>query len=983
MLRLKNILLVFALLWAGAPGAELTAAPAIVLQPEPGCRLANGQVEAHLRLTNRGSAAAKAVQVEAMLHNRSGHSQIVPALAPGETERFTLALGPAPTPPGRHGVLFHIVYADAKGQRADLWSHIPLVTTAHRREPAPITMRLSATDGKQGGALHATLVHQGDQPTEAALKLRAPRVLAIAPSQKTVRLEPGQEKTLLFAWENRSARPHSRHAVLASMDYTVDGRHWNRAATTVVHVRAPDRAWMLRGAATLLAAWLLALWGIAQFRRRPSCTRRSTHGRSPFLFHAVLLAAAMVFTALQLQPQLWLADTLTTGGDIPAHNYLASHLRESLFGSGRIVSWAQGWWAGFPMFQYYFPLPYLLIVVLDKVVPFNIAFKLVSVAGILALPLCAWRFARSIRLPDPAAVLLGLFMVPFLFTRAHFMWGVNVYSTLAGMIANSIGFSLMLLFMGCAWRDAEQGRFRLRTVLLLCALIASHFFTTLMAVIVLAALPWLGPASGGRQSFKTLLGTGLLGFGLMAWWLVPLAAKIEYSVDFGGDWDVALHASLPAFALVLIPGLLVALGAGLRRRLGAIALLGWMLAAAILLFEHGSRLATVFDNIRLWPFILFAWTALGAAGLGLFLARRPRPEPALAALAILALAWGIEPPNQAPDFARWNYEGAEAKPGWTALERLVLPLDGTPGRLANDLHPGNERLGSTRIFESVPHLIDKPILEGGIVNSAAGSLFAYYIQSTTSRASAGSPRMVEPAQFQFENATRYLELFNVKHFIARWSRTQSALANSDAWRKLGAHGDWELYEATGHDGAYVRTPAHDPMGLALPRDRAGRAWKKAGLEWMQTVRALDQPFVLLAPGDPAPPVERIVSLSEFRTHLADLASGDARALPFRPLEHAARISGETIESDRIRFTTDAPGQPHIVAISHFPNWKVKGAEHVYRVTPGFMLVYPDQPEVEMYYGTVFSDRLGRILSAATLFLLGVILWQRRKERSIL
>jgi hypothetical protein len=68
-------------------------------------------------------------------------------------------------------------------------------------------------------------------------------------------------------------------------------------------------------------------------------------------------------------------------------------------------------------------------------------------------------------------------------------------------------------------------------------------------------------------------------------------------------------------------------------------------------------------------------------------------------------------------------------------------------------------------------------------------------------------------------------------------------------------------------------------------------------------------------------------------------------------------------SDRqIRFKTRALHEPHIIKMSYFPNWKVKGAKHVFHVTPNFMLVYPEQEEVTLYYGSLPVDILGRALT---------------------
>jgi hypothetical protein len=60
-----------------------------------------------------------------------------------------------------------------------------------------------------------------------------------------------------------------------------------------------------------------------------------------------------------------------------------------------------------------------------------------------------------------------------------------------------------------------------------------------------------------------------------------------------------------------------------------------------------------------------------------------------------------------------------------------------------------------------------------------------------------------------------------------------------------------------------------------------------------------------------------------------------------------------------------------------------GAKRVYLVTPDFMLVYPEQEEVELYYGYTLSDNVGRGLSALGLVILIVLAgaaWKRHRTR---
>ena len=63
------------------------------------------------------------------------------------------------------------------------------------------------------------------------------------------------------------------------------------------------------------------------------------------------------FILLHIPPGMLLSDTLTVGGDTPAHSYLAGLMQRNL-ASGRLTGWGQGWWCGFPAFQFYFVLPY-------------------------------------------------------------------------------------------------------------------------------------------------------------------------------------------------------------------------------------------------------------------------------------------------------------------------------------------------------------------------------------------------------------------------------------------------------------------------------------------------------------------------------------------------------------------------------------------------------------------------------------------------
>ena len=104
-------------------------------------------------------------------------------------------------------------------------------------------------------------------------------------------------------------------------------------------------------------------------------------------FTAVSLS--MLLVALTMGGGLLLEDSTTTGGDMGSHVWGPAFLRDHLLPDFRIAGWAPDWYAGFPAYRFYMVVPALAVVLLDVVLPYNVAFKLVSVSGVVAMPLAS------------------------------------------------------------------------------------------------------------------------------------------------------------------------------------------------------------------------------------------------------------------------------------------------------------------------------------------------------------------------------------------------------------------------------------------------------------------------------------------------------------------------------------------------------------------------------------------------------------------
>lgn len=1008
---------------------SLTLAGRIQIQPDIRVEISRGSPVAVVKLFNTGDEPARILSVDGDLLTsvvtavpggsllRFPEPVIAPAgraLSPGDSCDYLVPLS-LPALPGYHQAVFRIRYADFAGARFS--SVLPAAFSVTQAvggassDPAStpclddgwLSATVDSPDLGRSGQVRVSLCLLQDNPCRVTVRLLLPDEFDCPEPERVIDLDPDDPRDVVFAISNKGGVPGSSYSVTVVAVAERSGTVRSLSAMGTVNVVAGEwmgqSPWFWFWSSVVVLSGVLVMAGITGRRRfwNPHVVAgpvlRRTPQWYPAWFDAGVLVVVSGFILWNLAPAELLRNTTTVGGDTPAHLYLVSHLREQLFQHGRLISWAGGWWAGFPMFQFYFVLPYLAAALLSVVIPLNVAFKLMTVAGLVATPSCAWWAARLWRLPGPVPAVLAIAMVPFLFVGSHVMWGVNTASTLAGMIANSWSFALMLPAVASACRDASEGRIRGRTVLLMVLVLASHFFTSVIMFLTLAIVPVLHRR---RSALRVLCVESLLAVLLMAWWLIPLLAKSCHSMDFGVNWEVRLWHSLPAYAAGLLVFALASVVQALARPMRAVWILLWMLALAALLFAFGFALTPVFVNVRLWPFVFFALIALAAIGFGLLIGQVRGQALWLAVLTVAVLlavragdsrTGSLAGPGLTRSWANWNYSGLEAKPAAQVFEELVKPLRGTPGRLANDLCEENNQMGSSRIFELAPHLAGKPILEGGLVNSAIGAMYAYTIQGELSTACAGFPPIVTPRSFNVTNATRHLELFNVKHVIARSGLTRRALQDNPAWRLIGRVQEWELYELTTHEGHLVFIPPRQPLAVATGR------WMEDSLQWLYTPQALEQFVVWVHPS--LGPVRRagcatgigssftILGREEYLGNLQAWQAGSTNGMaPVLPEAGAGCISGEEVTDDHIRFRTTAIGLPHIIKMSWFPNWKARGADGVYCVSPGFMLVYPSQEKVELYYGTTRSDRVGyalTLLGAGLLVGLKVLSGVRRRN----
>lgn len=344
-------------------------------------------------------------------------------------------------------------------------------------------------------------------------------------------------------------------------------------------------------------------------------------------------------------------NTTANGGDMGAHVWWPKFLIDNWFPKFRLSGWAPDWYAGFPVGQYYFPVPALMIWALQVVMPYNVAFKLVTVAGPLMLPAAAYSFAKGLKAPWPAPPAFAIAAFGTLVqTRNDWqIYGGNIASTLAGEFSFCIALAFALFGLGALAYTLDTGKRRWLPALLIALAIMSHIVVAIFVGIA-AFLLWL--TRRPQRTWRIAIPVGIVAGALSAVWALPLwwqrgyTQSMRYSklLPMGGAklpswlwlpgpvkhtveglWNAvgrppidpsknpAAHFSptlwLPWWIWVLAGVAIVA--AGWYRRRSTLVLLALALVIGVMFIEWPEH---AIWNTRFLPFWMLAWAFLAAMG---------------------------------------------------------------------------------------------------------------------------------------------------------------------------------------------------------------------------------------------------------------------------------------------------------------------------------------------------------------------------------
>ncbi len=950
------------------PASE-TQAGEVTLEISTTTGIKGSIVTAGFRITNKGTDPAFRISLLGSFQKEQQNVFIAERLGPGQGAESSASFAVPAGLQGSYPLFITVSYEHADGIPVSSAS----IANVVMGEQGKSALAVKAVLEEKAGSGEISIHLKTDDPAleHVTVTGHGPGDLAIEPPVQEIRLENGTGRAQ-FNVTNISGSEGSVYGVFFAAQYELQGLNHlatsdiavpvKGAGAVITPVTASLNTWFY-GFALIVTAVCLIILIISRSARQWLFSLRSV----PHLLDIFVLASVEIFIFSKFDLASLFTATITTGGDTASHYYTLEYLRHTLLPSGKVSGWTMGNYGGFPILQFYFPLPFLIMCLLDLVMPLQVAFKLVTMMGTALLPLAAFTMLRLLRCPFPGPGIGAVLMLPFLFNGANSMWGGNILSTLAGEFSYSFSMALSLILIGSLYRGATENKWIIRNAILVFLVGFSHGYTLLFAEAM--SLFLLLTPYGFSRRLLYLFRVYALGFCLLAFWLVPLLVFTKYTTAYHLVWTInSLKEVVPD---ILLPGVIAGIAGSIillatgiihyrdkgKEILVSLAYLWFGLGVAVIFFVAAPRIGVV--DIRYVPYGQLMVSLMGALFLGwaakYMLKRWGLSWLLLIVVSAAVMHWTDSRVGPVSGWFKWNYEGFEAKKTWPVFDRVNKALAGDfqDPRVVFEHSQDHNAFGSSRAFESLPLFAGRATLEGLYMQASITAPFVFYIQSLVSRQSSQPFPQYSYTNMDLNRAREYLKLFNVGELILKSSPAKGAVRQISDYSRVETIGQYELWKLTTNTDRYIEVLQFEPFVY-----RGKEPWKQIAHKWFTHDDLLDIHLVSDAESmdNKGSPLTRTArSLEDLSRHEIDISACTVQ---------------ETIKAQEIFLQTSCPGKPHLVKVSYHPNWHVEGADRIYLTSPSFMLIYPKENKVRLFYGPGPWDRTGQLL---TLFGLVVLL----------
>ena len=701
-----------------------------------------------------------------------------------------------------------------------------------------------------------------------------------------------------------------------------------------------------------------------------------------------------------LRIELVFSDLLPTGGDMGAHIVPTKFFVTELFNNFKLSGWSQDWFAGYPVYYFYFPLPPIITSLLNFIFPFSISFKtMVLISQVLLVVSIEMLMRKNSREFSFYGFGVGLL---YLLTESFTIFGGNLASSLAGQYSftYSIAFGNLSIF----YLVKSKYKYSIEIAALLIGLSVLSHLIPFMIYLPIFAFYFV---KSDIKIYKKI--SAFLFFLFVA---VRFSIVLFLNLEFTTNMTYTPYTQLSD--LVKSDVLPIVIGAAIyiissRSKTSLKAISGfeiYLLFISIYLFFYGPESAlwngriVPFFNLGIiilffnllhfdiktltkkiqgkYPLLLFIllinsyfmylyyskWgntysiTTISIILIVLFMFLISiNSRNFLFYTTIVSLTFGTL--SYLPHWLNWNFSGYESKSNWTDITTLYEGLDTLePGRIMWEPNSDLNKYGTPMVLMTIPMFTDHQSMEGLYFDSSITTPFHFLAVSGVAERPSNPVGGLTYINGEFDKGFRLMEDLGVDYFIAYTSSIKDKANKDENFNFLFSNEVFNVYsintkkvELVG-DNLYI---FESPDFYERLRNAVLRAGSEQSFFESAYKNFKDESNYKI--------------IENYDESYADPSDKNTTLL----------ISDLNIQNELITFKTNKPNQLHLIKVSYFPNWKIKNGYGPYRISPSFMAVIPKDEFVEIKFESSNAEKALNLLSILTLFGALLITYKYKKR----
>ena len=715
------------------------------------------------------------------------------------------------------------------------------------------------------------------------------------------------------------------------------------------------------------------------------------------LFIRVALGSLLI---IFLRIELVFSDLLPTGGDMGAHIVPTKFFVTELFNNFKLSGWSQDWFAGYPVYYFYFPLPPIITSLLNFIFPFSISFKtMVLISQVLLVVSIEMLMRKNSREFSFYGFGVGLL---YLLTESFTIFGGNLASSLAGQYSftYSIAFGNLSIF----YLVKSKYKYSIEIAALLIGLSVLSHLIPFMIYLPIFAFYFL---KSDKKIYKKI--SAFLFFLFVAIrFSIVLFLNLEFTTNMTYTPYTQLSDLVKSDVLPLVIGTAIYIISS-KSKTSLKAISGfeiYLLFISVYLFFYGPESAlwngriVPFFNLAIiilffnllhfdiknltkkiqgkYPLLLFIllinsyfmylyyskWgntysiTTISVISVVLFMFLISiNSKNFLFYTTIVSLTFGTL--SYLPHWLNWNFSGYESKNNWTDITTLYEGLDALePGRIMWEPNSDLNKYGTPMVLMTIPMFTDHQSVEGLYFDSSITTPFHFLTVSGVAERPSNPVGGLTYINGEFDKGFRLMEDLGVDYFIAYTSSIKDKANKDENFNFLFSNEVFNVYsintekvELVGDNLYIFESPDfYERLRNAVLRVGSEQSFFESAYKSFKD--ELNYKII-----------------ENYDESYADPGDKNTTLL----------ISDLNIQNDLITFKTNKPNQLHLIKVSYFPNWKIKNGYGPFRISPSFMAVIPKDEFVEIKFESSNAEKALNLLSILTLFGALLITYKYKKR----